>query len=105
MITTNDHNKTHKELWMNKLQFINIIANLLIVLNIVLGFMQIHWAVIGLFVVLHAVCRMTYLKAESATPQNTIAPPMIRTIASVITAIILAVALYWLGFGLALLIR
>ncbi|MDI4498095.1 hypothetical protein E6P70_04455 [Moraxella nonliquefaciens] len=70
--------------------------------------MQIHWAVIAVFVVIHAVLRLGYLKAESEnavrdenTTQTSIAPPVVRHIAIVITAVILAVLIYWVGYGVA----
>lgn len=93
---------------MNKTKLISLVSNLLILANVLVGFFKIHWAIIALFVVLHAVCRIAYLKAsKDATAidpnktQTTIAPPIIMNIASVITAVILAVILYFIGFGVA----
>lgn len=89
-------------------KMLSIFANLLLLANLVVGFMQIHWLVILLFVLAHAITRHAYLKA---TPQNqtgatstTIAPPVIKTVASIITAVILAVVVYWLGYGIAYLL-
>lgn len=84
---------------------LSIFSNLLILANLVVGFMQVHWAVILLFIVAHAITRQAYLKATATShtgaTATTIAPPVIKTIASVITAIVLAIVLYWLGYGVA----
>lgn len=97
---------------MNKAKLLSLLSNLAILANLVVGFLQIHWAIILVFVVVHAVLRLAYLKAESQTAaqdpnatQTTIAPPMVRNIASVITAVILAVVVYWLGFGVGYLAK
>lgn len=97
---------------MNKAKLLSLLSNLAILANLVVGFLQIHWAIIPVFVVVHAVLRLAYLKAESQTAaqdpnatQTTIAPPMVRNIASVITAVILAVVVYWLGFGVGYLVK
>lgn len=92
----------------SKLKTINFISMLLLALNLVAGILQIHWAVIAVFAVLHAVTRMQYVTAETQlhqaqnpeATQTTIAPPVIKNVASVISAILMAVVLYWLGFGL-----
>lgn len=96
---------------MNKTKIISLLSNLLILANVFVGFFQIHWAIIALFIVLHSVARLAYLKAESETQahnpektQTSIAPPMVRNIASVITAVILAVVLYFVGFGVGKLV-
>lgn len=96
---------------MNKAKLISLISNLLILANVAVGFFKIHWVIIVLFIALHTFARMAYLKAESESvitdPNKTatsIAPPMVRNIASVITAVILAVVLYWLGFGVGKLV-
>lgn len=96
---------------MSKAKLISLISNLLILANVAVGFFKIHWAIIVLFIALHAFTRMAYLKAESESvitdpskTQTSIAPPMVRNIASVITAVILAVVLYWLGFGVGKLV-
>lgn len=93
---------------MNKAKLFSLISNVLILANILVGFFKIHWIIIALFILLHAVCRMAYLKAESKTQvqnenatQTAIAPPMVRNIASVITAVILSAALYGIGYGVA----
>ncbi len=93
---------------MNKAKMLSLLSNLLIIANLVVGFLQLHWAIIALFVILHAGCRMAFLQADSApvddnATQTTIAPPMIRNVASIITAVILAVVVYWLGYGLRML--
>lgn len=94
-----------------KAKIISLVSNIAILINLAVGFFGIHWLVIAAFIVVHALLRMAYLKAESDTQvinpdqtQTTIAPPMVRNIASVITAVILAVVLYWLGFGIAKLV-
>lgn len=93
---------------MPKTKLFSLLSNLAILANLVVGFLQIHWAIILVFAGVHTVLRLAYLKAESQATahdpnatQTTIAPPMVRNIASVITAIILAVATYWLGYGVA----
>lgn len=97
---------------MNKAKIISLLSNALILANVFVGFFKIHWAIIALFIVLHSVARLAYLKAESESqvhnPEKTatsIAPPMVRNIASVITAVILAVALYFIGFGIGTLVN
>lgn len=93
---------------MNKAKLFNLLYNLAILANLAVGFFKIHWAIIVVFVMIHAVLRFGYLNAQSqahdGTTQTTIAPPLIRNIASVITAIIVAGVAYGIGFGLALLV-
>lgn len=93
---------------MSKAKLLSLLSNLAILVNLVVGFLQIHWAVIAVFIVVHAVLRLAYLKAESEltihdenATRTSIAPPAIRNIASVITAVILAAATYWIGYGIA----
>ncbi|MDO4426710.1 MAG: hypothetical protein Q4B88_01130 [Moraxella sp.] len=93
---------------MNKAKLFSLISNVLILANLLVGFFKVHWIIIALFILLHAGCRMAYLKAENErqtqndnATQTTIAPPMVRNIASVITAVILAAALYGIGYGVA----
>lgn len=50
---------------MPKTKLYNLLINLAILANLVVGFLQIHWAVIIVFVVIHAVLRLAYLNAES----------------------------------------
>lgn len=97
---------------MNKVKLFSLLSNLAILANLAVGFLQIHWAVIVIFVGVHTALRLNYLKAESQmttqdpnATQTTIAPPMVRNIASVITAIILAVVTYWLGYGVAYFVK
>lgn len=93
---------------MNKAKLFNLLYNLAILANLAVGFFKIHWAIVVVFVVIHAVLRFGYLNAQSqahdSATQTTIAPPLIRNIASVITAIIVAGVAYGIGFGLALLV-
>lgn len=93
---------------MNKAKLFNLLYNLAILANVAVGFFKIHWAIIVVFVVIHAMLRFGYLNAQSqatdSTTQTVIAPPLIRNIASVITAIIVAGVAYGVGFGLALLV-
>lgn len=97
---------------MPKTKLFSLLSNIAILVNLVVGFLQIHWAVIAVFIVIHAVLRLGYLKAESEnavrdenTTQTSIAPPVVRNIASVITAVILAVTIYWVGFGVAYFVK
>lgn len=94
---------------MNRTKWLSLLSNVIVLANFVAGVIQLHWAIIGLFIVLHAGCRIAFLGSQSVhtdttITQTTIAPPMIRKIASIITAVILAVVIYWLGFGLRYLI-
>lgn len=93
---------------MNKAKLFNLLYNLAILANLAVGFFKIHWAIIVVFVMIHAMLRFGYLNAQSqandGTTQTVIAPPLIRNIASVITAIIMAGVAYGIGFGLALLV-
>ncbi len=50
---------------MPKTKLYNLLINLAILVNLVVGFLQMHWVVIAVFVVIHAVLRLAYLKAES----------------------------------------
>lgn len=93
---------------MPKTKLFSLLSNVAILVNLVVGFLQIHWAVILVFAGVHALLRLGYLKAESElvvrdenTTQTSIAPPVVRNIASVITAVILALATYWIGYGVA----
>lgn len=97
---------------MSKTKIFSLLSNLAILANLVVGFLQIHWLIIPVFAGVHAVLRLGYLKAESElvvhdenTTQTTIAPPMVRNIASVVTAVILALATYWIGYGVAYFVK
>lgn len=97
---------------MSKTKILSLLSNLAILANLVVGFLQIHWAVIAVFIVVHAVLRLGYLKAESElavhdenATRTSIAPPVVRNIASVITAVILAAATYWIGYGVAYFVK
>lgn len=96
---------------------ISILSNLAVLGNVVVGFFAsglgilIQMGVVLAFIGLHAFLRLAFVKAQTAlehaqTAQSgvektatSIAPPMVRNIASVITAVILAVVLYFIGFG------
>lgn len=89
------------------LKTINLIGNIFLLLNLIVGLLHIHWAVIILFAIIHTVIRMMYLKAEQHAQANNpdvtktnIAPPMIRNAASVISAVIMAGIIYAIGYGL-----
>ncbi|MDO4896127.1 MAG: hypothetical protein Q3971_02085 [Moraxella sp.] len=95
---------------MPKTKLFSLLSNLAMLVNLVVGFLQIHWLIIPVFAGIHAVLRLNYLKAESEltrddATQTSIAPPVIRNIASVITAVILALATYAVGYGVAYFIR
>lgn len=92
---------------MNNPKLINLIGNIFLVLNLVAGLLWLHWAVVIVFAVIHAVVRLQYLKAEQNTQlnngeatQTSIAPPMIRNFASVVTAVIMATIIYAVGYGI-----
>lgn len=93
---------------MSKTKLFSLLSNIAILVNLAVGFLQIHWLVIPVFAGIHTALRLGYLKAESElvvhnpdATQTSIAPPMVRNIASAITAIILALATYWIGYGVA----
>ncbi|MFW2176363.1 MULTISPECIES: hypothetical protein [unclassified Moraxella] len=90
-----------------KLKTINLIGNILLALNLIAGLLWLHWAVVIVFAVLHTLVRLQYLKAEQQlqaqnadTTQTSIAPPMIRNVASVISAVIMAGLIYAVGYGI-----
>lgn len=89
------------------LVIINAIGTVFLFINLLAGFWKIIPFIIILFGIIHTIVRLSYLKAEQKlqtinpeATQTTIAPPVIRNIASVITAFLTAVVLYYLGFGL-----
>lgn len=89
-----------------KAKLLMLVSNLLVLANLVVGFFKIHWAVIALFIVLHTVVRLGYLAAQQTThdpdkTQTSIAPPVIRNIATLLSAVILSVLLYGIGYGIA----
>lgn len=96
---------------MPKTKLLSVLSNLAIFANLVVGFLRIHWMIIIVFIVIHAILRLSYLKAQNElvisqnTTQTTIAPPVIRNIASIITAVILAIIIYGLGFGVAYMMK
>lgn len=96
---------------MPKTKLLSLLSNIAILANLVVGFLQIHWLVIAVFIIIHAFLRLAYLNAQNAiatqtdTTETHIAPPMIRHIASVITAVILALLVYGLGYGVAYLLN
>lgn len=96
---------------MNNLKTINLIGNICLFLNLVVGLLQIHWAVVIVFAIIHTIVRMMYLKAEQnqtidPTTQSTdiqktvVAPPAIRNFASVISGMAMAGIIYAVGYGL-----
>lgn len=94
------------------LKVIALCSNIVILVNILVGFFGVSAFIIPVFIGVHTVLRFYYLKIESQhqvvnpnQTQTTIAPPMVRHIASVITAIILSVVLYGVGFGVATLVK
>lgn len=91
---------------MPKTKLIHLLSNIAILSNLVVGFLQIHWAIIIVFIIIHTLLRLAYVKADRHnTTQNNIAPPAITTIASVITAVILALVIYGIGYGMAFFIK
>lgn len=96
---------------MNNPKLINLLGNIFLALNLVVGVLQIHWAVVIVFAVIHTVIRIMYLKAEqqSQTDLNTqstdiqktvVAPPTIRNFATVISGIVMAAIIYAIGYGI-----
>lgn len=92
------------------LKIINIATYVLMIANFLTGLL---WtpAIVTLiaFIVLHTLVRLQYLKTENTinankaqTDGNVIQnPPMaIRTVAVIVTSLIMANLLYWLGYGL-----
>ena len=100
--TEHKHTKT--------LQVINILTYLLMVANFITGLLWTPAIItLAVFIILHTLVRLQYLKVESIisaseahTNGNTLQnPPMaIRTVAVVVTSLIMANLLYWLGYGL-----
>lgn len=93
---------------MPKTKLFSLLSNIAILANLIVGFLQVYWAVIVVFIAVHAMLRLGYIKAQSEqmvrdknTTQTSIAPPVVHHIASVITAVILAVLIYWVGYGVA----
>lgn len=88
---------------MSNTKLLSFLSNLAIFANLAVGFWQVHWAVIVLFVGIHTLLRLSYLKAQHTPPDSTptiTAPPAIKNIAIIITAMILAVATYGIGYGI-----
>lgn len=88
------------------LVIINAIGTFFLMVNLLAGFWKVFALVIVVLGVIHTFVRLIYLKAEEKaqainpeSTQTTIAPPMIRNIASVITAFLTAIILYYIGFG------
>ncbi|WP_019518789.1 hypothetical protein [Faucicola boevrei] len=91
---------------------INMLSNLALLLNFVVGALLVHWAVIVVFVIAHVGLRLAYIKLEdqaianlttSTDSENTPAPSQpasVRNVATVVTMLVIANLLYWLGFGL-----
>lgn len=82
----------------------NILMNLALLANVVVGILSVHWAVIGVFAVVHALMRYAYIRQENADSAQAeelqriqAAMPLIRHIATWVTAVILAAILYGLG--------
>lgn len=87
-------------------KIINALSNISLVLNLVVGALQLHWASIAVFVIAHTVLRMAYVKLEDEAIQNQTdemppaQPQGVRNVATVVTMLIMANILYWLGFGI-----
>ncbi|QMT31165.1 hypothetical protein [Alysiella filiformis] len=89
------------------MKYLNILGNALFISNVVVGILQIHWAIIALFAVLHMVARHLYIQAELKAAQgqdeelNKIqaAMPAVRHAATVVSSIVVAAILYGLGYG------
>lgn len=92
-----------------KANFFMWVSNLLVLANLVVGFFKLHWALIAVFIVLHTVVRLGYLAAQDAhndpnTTKTSIAPPMVKKIATVISAVLLSVVVYGIGYAVALMV-
>lgn len=99
--------KPHWQEIMNNLKTINLIGNIFLILNLVVGLLQIHWAAVIVFAIIHTVIRMMYLKTEQQNRtvdperQRTVtAPPAIRNFATVISGIVMAAIIYAIGYGI-----
>lgn len=97
---------------LTKSALVTLASNLAILANVFVGFLGVHWLVVVAFIALHGVLRIAYVKQErqkqTSNPERTqtvIAPPMVLYIASGITAVILAIALYGIGFGVRALLN
>lgn len=90
-------------------KLINTLSNISLVLNLVVGAIQLHWACLIVFIIAHTVLRMAYVKLEDEAmltnqnpdePAPPAQPQSIRYTATVITMLVMANILYWLGFGI-----
>lgn len=84
---------------------INRLSNISLLLNLISGLLQLHWACIGIFVIAHTLLRMAYIKLEDDAVQHNNEPPpsqpkSVRNVATVVTMLVMASILYWLGFGI-----
>lgn len=86
---------------------INAFSNISLLLNLVVGVLQVHWASIAVFVIAHTVLRMAYIKLEDEAmiqhqtdDMPPVQPQSVRNVATVVTMLIMANILYWLGFGI-----
>ncbi len=91
-------------------KIINLISNIALLLNFLVGALLVHWACIPVFIIIHSVLRMMYIKLEdqaiaqlsASDPDNSPVqqPASIRLVATIVTMIVMANILYWLGFGI-----
>lgn len=88
-------------------KMINALSNVSLVANFVVGAIQLHWACIVVFVIIHTVLRMSYVKLEDEAMRANASedmppaqPQTIRKVATIVTMLVMANILYWLGFGI-----
>lgn len=48
---------------MPKTKLFSLLSNIAILANLIVGFLQVHWAVIVVFISVHAMLRLGYIKA------------------------------------------
>lgn len=88
---------------MKKMDFLMSLA---MIANVVVGILSWHWAMIGVFAVVHAAMRYAYLRQENTTddaPAQELqriqaAMPLLRHVATWLAAVILAAILYGMGW-------
>lgn len=90
---------------------INLLGNLILVITFVLGALHLSWLMILACAIALTIIRILYIKAEqklnidhennqTSAPQNpAMGTPMVRTVASFITASLMAGIIFAIGYG------
>lgn len=90
------------------MKFLGILGNLFFIANVVVGIIPLHWAIIGIFAIIHSILRHFYIKAELQIAQGQAAEelnkiqaamPAVRHVATIISSVVVAVILYGVGYG------